>query len=180
MLHAPCEAVLRSENMVIYGDSGMRRGRKWFMALLVVAITGLAACFVLPFCIRPPLNVPKTAAWVRCSEYSYWIAYDLQVKFKAPYEDSMKAAEDILEQRRAEAGAQQPDYIRVQIRDGRYQTSMPGYAARSVADDLMQGTKWWFNPENIMNGVYLGARGPYVPQIWIDKDRGLFYYRETD
>jgi len=146
----------------------------------IVAILCFAAYLAFPFLVRPPFSVPKTARWVRCSEFAYWLAYDLQVKFSAPYEDSIKTAEDILAKHRAEARVHQPDYVRIEIRDGRYLTARREDATRFVADDLFQGSKWWFHPGTIKNGLFLGERGPYVPQIWIDKERGLFYYKEAD
>ncbi len=150
------------------------------MALGIVASIGLAVYFASPFFVRPPFKVPKTAKFVRCSEFAYWIAYDLQVKFSAPYEDCIKAAEDILAEHRKKAEVHQPDYVRIEIRDRRYLTPKSEDATRYVADDSSQGNKWWFHPSTIKNGLYLGERGAYTPQIWIDKDRGLFYYRETD
>jgi|KBSSwiStaDraftv2_1062776.scaffolds.fasta_scaffold189393_5 hypothetical protein len=158
----------------------MTRTKKWLLALGVAATICLATYLAFPFFVRPPFNVPKAARWVRCSEFAYWLAYDLQVKFSAPYEDCIKAAEDILAKHRAEAKVYQPDYVRVEIRGGCYLAPKREDATRFVADDLLQGSKWWFRPGSIKNGVFLGERGPYVPQIWIDKDRGLFYYKETD
>jgi hypothetical protein len=158
----------------------MKRARKWLLAFGIIACVCLAVYLVFPFFINPPFKVQRTAHWVRCSRFAYWLAYDVQMKFSAPCEDSIKLAQEILVNHRADSRVHQPDYVRIEIKDGRYLIPKSEDAGRFTADDLLQGSKWWFRPGSIKNGVFLGERGPYVPQIWIDKDRGLFYYRETD
>jgi len=38
----------------------------------------------------------------------------------------------------------------------------------------------WFTPDRIKHGVHVGENGGHVPQIWVDLDKGTFYFRETD
>ena len=38
----------------------------------------------------------------------------------------------------------------------------------------------WFDVENISNGSVAGSGSSWMPRIWIDEDRGIFYYTVTD
>jgi len=158
----------------------MKRARKWLLLVGALIALCLIAYFALPFFVRPPIQVPRSASWIRCSEFGYWLAYDLQVKFSAPYEDSLKTAESILAKHRAEAKLHQPDYVRIEIKNGRYLTPSGEDVVSFEEHARGQGSKWWFRPDRVKNGIFIGERGSYVPQIWIDRDRNIFYYRETD
>ena len=38
----------------------------------------------------------------------------------------------------------------------------------------------WFDPDKITRGIYAGDSSSHKPEIWIDLDRGIFYFREND
>jgi len=38
----------------------------------------------------------------------------------------------------------------------------------------------WFDVQNIREGVTSGGGGSHVPVVWVDANRGVFYYRMTD
>lgn len=38
----------------------------------------------------------------------------------------------------------------------------------------------WFDIENIKDGLSAGTGGPLVPTVWVDSQRGVFYYMVTD
>jgi hypothetical protein len=38
----------------------------------------------------------------------------------------------------------------------------------------------WFHPEQIKKGQIGGELGSFTPQVWIDTDKGVFYYRYED
>ena len=38
----------------------------------------------------------------------------------------------------------------------------------------------WFDVQNIRNGVTAGSFGSQLPMVWVDTDRGVFYFRLTD
>jgi len=38
----------------------------------------------------------------------------------------------------------------------------------------------WFAPNMITNGIYTGENGSHTPEIWVDLDKGRFYFKETD
>jgi len=47
-------------------------------------------------------------------------------------------------------------------------------------DNDMVGHATWFDVEQIKNGSTAGNNGESTPQVWIDEDRGIFYYKLTD
>jgi len=47
-------------------------------------------------------------------------------------------------------------------------------------DHDMAGRATWFDVDHITKGSTAGVVGGSGPQIWIDEDRGIFYYKLTD
>jgi hypothetical protein len=47
-------------------------------------------------------------------------------------------------------------------------------------DHDMAGRATWFDVDDIAKGSTAGVVGGSGPQIWIDEDRGIFYYKLTD
>ena len=47
-------------------------------------------------------------------------------------------------------------------------------------DRIGQRRRWWLNVDSIENGLYYAGGGSWEPEIWIDRDRGIFYFRVTD
>jgi len=43
-----------------------------------------------------------------------------------------------------------------------------------------EANKWWFTPERIRRGVCFGNTASHNPQIRIDAERGIFYYKRAD
>jgi len=41
-------------------------------------------------------------------------------------------------------------------------------------------TNGGFHPNQVKNGMFIGGHGSYMPQMWIDTDRKIFYYKITD
>jgi hypothetical protein len=61
-------------------------------------------------------------------------------------------------------------------------SSYPRVAVTNVAPvdaGFLTPTRW-FNPDKITHGIYAGVWGSHTPQIWVDWDKGVFYFRETD
>jgi hypothetical protein len=38
----------------------------------------------------------------------------------------------------------------------------------------------WFTPDAIQSGVEGGKRRSHQPRVWVDTDRGVFYYEYMD
>ena len=38
----------------------------------------------------------------------------------------------------------------------------------------------WFDPQSIKTGFVGGERGSHQPSIWIDAEKGIFYYHYSD
>src|SRR5438105_4416480 len=95
----------------------MSRARKWLLIALICGALCLTGYLASPFFGRPPIPIPASAKWTRFSEFGYWKAYDLQVRFSAPYSDCVKAAEQIMA--RYEAGnSGYPRTLRLEIKNG--------------------------------------------------------------
>jgi hypothetical protein len=137
-----------------------------------------ATYIALPFLGRVPIPVPTSAKWVRFSEFGFWKAYDLQVRFSAPCDDCIKAAEDILVQHGAGKSGNRPA-LRIEIKNGRYVVSKNDDFLPDL-HGIQEGNKWWFRPDKIRNGVFFYAGGGLSPHIWIDTDRKVFLYKVTD
>jgi hypothetical protein len=137
-------------------------------ALLLVAILWHLA----PDISRPEW-VPKSARWVRSSESGFGLNYDAQVKFNASYRDCTSAAVAVIEAHQKEMrGLLNFNYGTKPIDVDRGRLSPE---ASFPAEN-----KWWFRPERIKHGIYYGQNSSHNPQMWIDTDHGVFYYKRTD
>lgn len=115
-----------------------------------------------------PVALPSDASDIQFAQYSYRQAYELLVSFHAPPESCVDYAKAIL-----------IDYNRMNPN-------------RPVPADLTPLTKPprkyiceemptpWFTPETIQTGMKGGEAGSHQPEIWIDSDRGVFYYLLRD
>ncbi len=138
-------------------------------AALVVAVSW----YLLAPDLHYPEWVPKSARWVRSSEWGQWLSYDAQVRFEAPLVDCLEAAEAVIAAHKKEMPELSGfDYTQKTI-DAEHGLASP----RAGFDDE---NKWWFKPESIKRGVYFGQASSHNPQIWIDADRSIFYYKRTD
>jgi hypothetical protein len=158
----------------------MNRARKWIWITGSVVAMFLAGCKAAPRCCHGSIPVPISAKSIKSSETGFGLAYDFQLMFKAPYADSERAAEKILAMHRSQSQIPQPDYVRVHIENGKYLRTKweDSFVLKSWA--RAEGCKPWFQPDRIINGIFVGAIGGHVPQVWIDKDRNVLYFRETD
>lgn len=140
----------------------------WSIGILLGLFLGW---YVLAPDVVYPGWVPHSAHWVRSSSWSDgWLGFENYVRFEAPYQDCLKAAEALIAAHKQEMhGATNFIYARRSID---VENALPPPPSGSL--------KWWFCPEHIRHGVYYGADESNNPQIWIDAERGVFYYRETD
>ncbi len=111
--------------------------------------------------------LPQSSRNIYYGMYADWQAYTLLVRFEAPVEDCLKHIKTVLDWHNA-----------MHKRSSTY----PSVEVTSVEDP---GTGWlapapWFTPETITRGVYTGESSSHAPQIWVDLDRGIFYFKVTD
>jgi hypothetical protein len=101
--------------------------------------------------------------------------FDL-VRFEAPVEDCCATANKIVAEQNAEAW---DEHCRV-----------PGLRPMASADQDPDQPRVdtppaglpapWFDPQSIRNGLVAGRTSSHTPAIWIDVERGIFYYQYHD
>jgi hypothetical protein len=99
---------------------------------------------------------------VRFYYHSEWIEYEFAVRFEAPPEDCIKQIPIVL------------------AWDDKTYNRTSSYPVINVTNVGRQTDVTWFDADKITNGIYAGKDGSHTPQIWIDRDRGVFYFWETD
>jgi len=109
---------------------------------------------------RSPIALPDAASNVRVATYTHWVAYSQYVRFEAPTPVCLAHAKAMT--------GQEPPAPKALDEDERRCFHL------YFADGLP-----WFDTAHIRNGVVLGG-GPSVPKVWVDTDRGIFYYQITD
>ncbi len=111
--------------------------------------------------------LPASSSDIYYGMYADWQAYTRIVRFTAPVEDCISHIDKVIEWSDSISGRK---------------SSFPRIKVTHV--DL-QGAGWlepaaWFKPETITNGLYVGDNASHVPQMWIDLDKGIFYFSESD
>ena len=172
--------------------------RRSYLLLALALVTSGAIIFILiggmPFGLLVPRNshpvihsdrplslaevkgikfpFPATATNIQFAEYREFIAYQYVVRFEAPKEDCLATVAKVVQAFRHSGTT--PDAVAElsQIR--------PIAAERDHVKEVGDFSVPWFDPENIKNGVEAGKRSSHTPKIWIDTDRGAFYFQYTD
>jgi hypothetical protein len=103
-------------------------------------------------------DYPDSARRVRFASFSQWVAYEAILRFEAPADDCIAVAKRV-----TSAGL-------VKIEGPSKERAFTSPHFRSE----------WFDPESIATGFSGGARGHRSPKVWVDTDRGVFYYLVTD
>jgi hypothetical protein len=110
---------------------------------------------------------PESAHNIYYGIYGEWQAYTMIVRFDAPVQDCLKHIDTVLAWDDKTYG-RTSSYPRVTVTN-----------VERVDAGFLTPTSW-FTPDKITHGVHVGKGGGHVPQIWVDSDRGTFYFRETD
>jgi hypothetical protein len=115
--------------------------------------------------IRFPL--PSSAHDIYYGEYGAWQAYGMLVRFDAPVQDCLKHIDVVL-------AWDDRTYSRT--------SSYPRVALTNVepVDAGFPTPVSWFTPHKITRGIHAGAFGSHAPNIWVDLDKGTFYFMEMD
>jgi hypothetical protein len=117
-----------------------------------------------------PIPLPQSARNIQFLKQSQWISYIEYVRFEAPPQDCLDHVKVVLDAWRKHADPSvYPDPDPMEI------IKTPPY--RDLVAE--QAGVNWFDIDNIKRGVTRSG-GSGVPAIWIDTERGIFYYRLTD
>ena len=115
------------------------------------------------------LPLPDGAKSILYAQYSRWIAYEFILKFEAPLEVCKSHALALLRRHNED---KRIDPVPVELRPF---APTPDSTPKKWVLDVP-----WFDVHNIKNGFVGGDSGSSLPMIWIDAERGIFYYRCHD
>jgi hypothetical protein len=121
------------------------------------------AIFKFPF--------PKSARKIQFAYYHKFLAYVVFLRFEAPSADCIAAVPAIID-----SGA----FVDIEKLPTETQKLRP---ASSNLDKLQNAGPLvtpWFNPDEIRIGLETGHAKSYQPKVWIDTERGIFYYQLHD
>jgi len=108
-----------------------------------------------------PIPLPEDATRVRFAVYHHWGKSETYLRFNADTAICKEWVATILD-----ANKGSPEQVRLQNI-----TTPPVIKSWGELGPLT-----WFNISRIMVGSF-STGGPRGPEIWIDNDRGIFYYR---
>ena len=108
------------------------------------------------------LKLPPEAKNIRAASYSQWMEYAQYLRFEAPVDVCLHYASTIV------PGAAIQPADEFDLKNG-------ARLLRSGAFDDFS----WFDLDKAESVVTAGG-GPSRPQVWVDRTRGVFYYRKTD
>jgi hypothetical protein len=111
--------------------------------------------------------LPTSAHNIYFGIYGEWQAYTMIVRFDAPVQDCIKHIDTVLAWDDKNY-SRTSSYSRVTVTN-----------VEPVDAGFLTPTAW-FTPDKITHGIHVGEGGSHVPQIWVDSDKGTFYFRETD
>ena len=111
--------------------------------------------------------LPSSSHDIYYGQYANWQEYTKIVRFQAPIQDCISQI-DVVITWNSKGVNQTSSYPHITITN----VEPPG------ADSLAPAS--WFTPETIKHGIYAGQISSYAPQIWVDTDRGIFYFKQTD
>lgn len=148
----------------------------WAILLLIILLVGLSAWDLLSLHVSEPAGpvsisqaeafievaIPPTARNIRIAGFSQWMQYERHVRFEAPVADCEIVASRVLDgSAMIPVSTEELSHVVVSARP-------------FVFRDLS-----WFDLRSAKN-VVTGGGGPSKPCVWIDRDRGVFYYQLSD
>jgi len=111
--------------------------------------------------------VPPSSQDIYYGIYEDWQAFTLIVRFQAPVQDCLSEIDTVIAYD-----------DKIYTRTSSYPRITVTNVAPQCAGCLNSAT--WFTPNTISNGIYAGQDSSHTPQIWVDLDKGIFYFMETD
>lgn len=111
--------------------------------------------------------LPASSSEIYFGMYADWQAYTRIVRFKAPVKDCVSHMDAVI------AWSD-----RMNHRTSSYPRKKLSRVDHQGAGCLEPAK--WFTPDTITDGLYQGKDSSHTPQIWVDLDKGIFYFKETD
>jgi hypothetical protein len=153
----------------------------------VLRVASVAVCFCLTACgpdhvkrYDKPLTyaqaakereidfpLPASSHDIYYGMYADWQAYTLVVRFEAPVDDCIKHM--------ATAVAWNDKVYKRTSSYPRVSVTNVDYVNAGGLDPVP-----WFTPHTITHGLFTGTNSSHTPEIWVDLDKGIFYFKETD
>ena len=117
-----------------------------------------------------PIPLPQGAKNIRFYKLFQFNSFVEFVKFEAPADVCLEHIKPTLI-----AWGETFDYLRDRVEPVR-DLEKPPY--RNIFAEEFGVT--WFDPHTIRKGVIAGGGGSGIPTIWVDTERGVFYYQVSD
>lgn len=111
-----------------------------------------------------PISLPETATNIQYAVWSLWQASQTFVRFDAPVSDCLEHAMTILR-----PYAQRPS---VSIASTNVIGPLPAPFVVSPTDSTVP----WFDLPSFTAGMLFDVGGERAPTVWVDTNRGCFYY----
>lgn len=121
---------------------------------------------------RCPIPLPATATNIQYAAYRRWQAYEAFVRFEAPVVDCLAHVDKI---NKLHMDHHPPSDVRI-----RWKPIDPAALVLKVSGLPSSMKTSWFDLQRIQRGQWIKGGGSHVPAVWVDEDRGLFYYHVTD
>jgi hypothetical protein len=117
-----------------------------------------------------PIPLPPTARNIQFYKWWQFNFFREFVRFEAPVADCIKHIASV-----RVAWGNEFDYLRNDFEPvhNLEKPPMPSCLAHE------RGVTW-FDPQNIRKGLTAGGGGSGIPTIWVDTERGVFYYELSD
>ena len=109
--------------------------------------------------------LPASSSDIYYGVYGDWQVYSNIVRFTAPVDDCIRHVDTVIAWHN-QMHTRKFTYPRIPVTSVEPQ----GVGQLEHAD--------WFTPDSIKHGLYVG-KSSSEPEMWIDLDRGIFYFRET-
>ena len=117
-----------------------------------------------------PIPLPKEAKNIRFYarfQFNFFVEF---VRFEAPADVCLEHIKPTLN-----AWGETFDYLRDEAEPVRELNELPQLLRLPEEYGVT-----WFDPHTIRKGVTAGGGGSGIPMIWVDTERGVFYYMLTD
>lgn len=122
-----------------------------------------------------PVKLPAEAKDIQFAEYGEWVAYQFYGSFSAPPDVCLAYAQAVLDDHNKSNPDRQMPGLSQKLTTKSYPFG-PSRTTRALG--RLETPLPWFNPEAIKDGVE-GGGGVSTPTVWVDTERGIFYYEET-
>jgi hypothetical protein len=117
-----------------------------------------------------PIPLPDSAARIQFYDWFMLNLFQEYVKFEAPAEDCRAHVDVVLREWREVFDNLDKPY-------GPPEPVDPHPLSRTSPHPSAPA---WFDPQTIQTGLHYRGHGSGYPDIWIDTQRGIFYYQLTD